>query len=152
MFVIALTLHLESDIFISLGDLIVTYLKGEIVMKKMRKLRPLYGLFGFFGCFGCRYFISHDVGDLFYFSFFAYFGFFLIGKLSQEMPDERFYANSRKAGYQAGRIAALALFLAGFSTTLPWAGKEITVILCALGWTAYMLVYSMLFYYYERRC
>jgi hypothetical protein len=122
---------------------------GAPIMKnKLKKLSPLWGLWGFWGFWGFRYFASRNVGDLFYFSFF--FAFYFIGKLSLEMPDERFQANAQKAMAKAAFVPAIALFVSGFSGTLPFGSRELMIVISALGWAAFLLTYSVLFYYYEK--
>lgn len=117
---------------------------------KLKKFSWLGGFFGFFGCFGFRYFSSYDVSDLFYFSFFSFFGFFLIGRLSKEMPDERFMENSQKAAAKIFFIPMMAVFIIGWSATMPFGTKEFMVAVSAFTWTLSLLAYSVLFYYYEK--
>ncbi len=120
------------------------------MFKRLKKWSWLWGLWGFWGLFGFRYFSTHQISDLFYFSFFSFFGFYFIGKLSLEMPDERYRANSQKAVARAAFVPAFALFIVGFGGTLPFGTKEFMIIVSALGWSAFIIAYSFLFYYYEK--
>ncbi len=120
------------------------------MLQFIRKHGQFTGVFGFFGCFGFKYFLSHNVGDIFYFSFFAFFAFFLIGKLSKEMPDERFKLNAQKATGKAVYIPTLAVFVVAWSASYPFGTREFMVILSTLAWICFFLTYAISFYYYEK--
>lgn len=117
----------------------------------MQKEKMKYiGFFGFFGFFGFRYFATGQIGELFWFSFFAFFSYFFLGKLLGEMPDERYYENRSKAKAKSAIIAVVFLFLIGWSGSFSFIGKEFMILLAAMGWAATFLVYSALFWYYEK--
>jgi len=117
---------------------------------KKRKRRPAIGLLGFLGFLGFRYFATGEVANLFYFAFFGYFGFFFIGKLSREMPDERYKENRERARSRVLMIPAIALFIIGWSCGYPVGTREFMVAVSALGFASTLIAYSALFYYYER--
>ncbi len=120
------------------------------MLKKIRRSRRLFGFFGFFGCFGFEYFTSRDVGDLFYFSFFAFFAFFLIGSITGQKSDEMLVENSRRAAHNTFFIPMFAIFLIGYSASMPFGTKEFVVIVSALAWAASFLTYAILLYHYEK--
>lgn len=116
---------------------------------KKKKLKYV-GAFGFFGFLGFLYFVNQEVSYLFYFSFFSFFSFFILGKLTEDTPDERYIENSNKAKLKTAMIPMAALFIIGWSTSLSLIIKEFIVIVSALGWSLTLIIYAILFVYYEK--
>lgn len=73
-----------------------------------------------------------------------------MGKLAEEMPDERFIENSAKARSKALTISLLTLFVIGFSVSHSFMSREAIVLISAIGWAVTILIYAFLFCYYER--
>ena len=115
---------------------------------KGRNIRFL-GFLGFFGFLGFDYFAERHVGSLFMFSFFAYFGYFVLAKLLRETPDERFVENATKARVRVLSIPLTALFIVGFCSSFTFATPAFVVLISAIGWTATILGYAFLLYHYE---
>ena len=111
----------------------------------------LLGFLGFLGFLGIRYFTTHELSDLFWFSWLAFFGYFPVAKGTRETPDERYWENAAKARNVAFFIPLLALFIIGFSGGFPFGTREFMVIASALGWAGTLLAYSGALYYYETR-
>ena len=55
------------------------------------------GFLGFLGFAGFRYFVTGDPSDLSQFAAFAFFAYFWIGKLTVNIPDERYLSNVQQA-------------------------------------------------------
>lgn len=115
----------------------------------MKKQGKFIWCFGFLGFLGFTYFKTHEPMQLFWFSFFAYFSHCFINKLCREMPDERYFENSRKAKIKTYIIPLLTLFFVGFGTGLPFVTKEIIILTCAFGYSATLIAYAALFWYYD---
>lgn len=107
-------------------------------------------LFGFFALKGLKYFTTGDPTTLLYFAFVGFFGFLFTGKLAMERPDERYYENRQKAKAIAMFVPAIALFIVGFSSLLPFGTRDFMILGCALGWAATFLTYSIALYYFEK--
>lgn len=116
---------------------------------KKKKVK-LFGLFGFAGFLGFQYFINYDVSCLFYFSFFSFFSYFVLGKLTEATPDERYIENSNKARLKSSIIPLVTLFIIGWSTSLSFTTEAFIVVVSALGWSLTIIVYAILFLYYEK--
>ena len=54
-------------------------------MKRRRQKSQYVGFFGFLGFLSLRYFFTHDVTDLYSIMYFAFFAYFLVGRLVLEM-------------------------------------------------------------------
>ena len=108
------------------------------------------GFLGFLGFAGFDYFLDKNVGSLFMFGFFAYFGYFILAKLLAEAPDERFRENASRACVSVMPIPLFALFAVGFCASYAFATKEFVVILSAVGWAATILAYAGFLYHYEK--
>ncbi len=113
-------------------------------MKKQYKYIWLMGLLGFQDF---TYFITHKPLSLFWFSFFGFFAFYFVNKLSKEMPDERYFENSKNAQLKTSGIPLITLFLVGFAAGFPFVTKEIIILVCALGYAATLISYAVLFWY-----
>ncbi len=107
-------------------------------------------LLGFLGFLGCRYFFSHDLNDLFNFSYFALFSAYFTNKLAAEMPDERYQENHLRAKAAAMMIPAVTLFLIGLGIVWFDFSKGVIVLCTALGWSATFITYALAFWYYEK--
>ena len=115
----------------------------------MKKSYKFICFFGFMGFQGFTYFVTHEPLSLFWFSFFSFFGFYFVNKLSKEMPDERYFENSRKAKIKTSTIPLVTVFIVGFGAGLPFITKEIIILVCAFGYAATLISYAVLFWYYD---
>ena len=115
----------------------------------MKKQFNYIWLLGFLGFQGFTYFIAHQPLSLFWFSFFGFFAHYFVNKLSKEMPDERYFENSKNARLKTYIIPLTTVFLAGFGAGLPFVTKEIIILVCALGYAATLVSYAVLFWYYD---
>lgn len=115
----------------------------------MKKQSKYIWFFGFFGFQGFTYFTTHEPLSLFWFSFFSFFAFYFVNKLSEEMPDERYFENSRNARIKTSIIPLATVFLVGFGTGFSFVTKEIIILVCAFGYAATLISYSVLFWYYD---
>lgn len=115
----------------------------------MKKNTKHIWLIGFFGFLGFTFFIDREPLSLLWFSFFGYFSYYFINKLSKEMPDERIYENSKKAKLKTSAIPLVTIFLVGFGAGLPFVTKEVIILVCALGFAITLISYSILFWYYD---
>ena len=115
----------------------------------MKKHSRFIWLFGFFGFQGFSYFKTHEPLSLFWFSFFSFFAYLFVNKLSQEMPDERYFENSKNALIKTAIIPLATVFLVGFGAGLPFITKEIIILACALGYSVTLTSYAVLFWYYD---
>lgn len=106
--------------------------------------------FGFFGFQGFTYFITGNPLSLFYFSFFSFFAYYFIAKMADEMPDERYFENSKNAKLKTAPIPLIALFVIGFFSGFPFVTKELIILTCAFGWSATLIAYAILFWYYDK--
>lgn len=107
-------------------------------------------LFGFFGFYGFTYFTTGQPLSLFWFSFFSFFAYYFIGKMADEMQDERYFENSQRAKLKTAAIPLVALFIIGFCSGFPFVTKELVILACAFGWAATLISYAILFWYYDK--
>lgn len=107
-------------------------------------------LLGFLGFRGFQYFGTGNTLTLFWFSYFSFFAYYFIAKMANEMPDERFFENSRKAKLKVANIPLLTLFLIGFCSGFSFVTKELIVLACAFGWTVTLISYAYLFWHYDK--
>lgn len=108
------------------------------------------GFLGFFGFFGFDYFITRNPMDLFQFCYFSFFAYFIIAKMSKDMPDERFIENSKRAQITSSIIPAIALFVIGFcSSAFTFITKDMMIAACAVCFALTIIAYAILFYYYD---
>lgn len=107
-------------------------------------------LFGFFGFQGFTYFITRNLLSLFWFSFFSFFAFYFIAKMADEMQDERFFENSKKAKLRVAPIPLVILFIIGFCSGFPFVTKELIILTCSFGWALTLISYAILFWYYDK--
>jgi hypothetical protein len=107
-------------------------------------------LFGFFGFYGFTYFATRQPLSLFWFSFFSFFAYYFIGKMADEMQDERYLENSQRAKLKTAAIPLVALFIIGFGSGFPFVTKEMIILACAVGWAATLVSYAILFWHYDK--
>ena len=115
----------------------------------MKKQSKYVWVLGFLGFQGFTYFVTQEPLSLFWFSFFGFFAHYFVNKLSKEMPDERYFENSKNARLKTSIIPLTTVFLAGFGAGLPFVTKEIIILVCALGYAATLVSYAVLFWYYD---
>lgn len=115
-----------------------------------RKYSRFTWILGFIGFLGFRYFFSHEIGDLFNFSFFALFSAYFTAKLAAEMPDERYKENRLKAKAKTMFVPAIALFAIGMGIASFGIPRGTIVLIAALGWAATFITYAVAFWYYEK--
>jgi len=115
-----------------------------------RKYHRFAWLLGFVGFYGFSYFRTHDVNDLFFFSFLCFFSTFFTARLAAEMPDERYEENRLKAKSAAMFVPAFALFVIGVGAARGYLTHGIIVLIAALGWAATFITYAVAFWYYEK--
>ncbi len=134
-------------------------------MGKLLQYSPYnLGYLGFLGFLGFGYFVNNNAGLLLLFGLFGLFGCFFIGNLNkgirflgdsgkmlEEKQDERYVLNAAKAGCLSLAAPVVALFLIALSVIAGFASKELIVILCAAGFAATPLAYSIAFYYFEKQ-
>lgn len=107
-------------------------------------------LLGFLGFQGLTYFKNGNLLSLFWFSFFSFFAYYFIAKLANEMPDERYLENSRKAKLKTAIIPLTTVFIVGFSAGFSFVTKELIILICAFGWSATIILYAFLFWHYDK--
>ena len=78
-------------------------------MKRRRQKSQYVGFFGFLGFLSLRYIFTHDVTDLYSIMYFAFFAYFLVGRLNLSLRDEAYLENERKAAKFMGLLAVFAL-------------------------------------------
>ncbi len=108
-------------------------------------------LFGFFGLLGFRYFFTHNINDLFNFSFLAFFSVYFTAKLAAEMPDERYFENRLKAKAATLFVPTIALFIVGTGIVLFDISRVTILIIASLGWGITFITYALTFWYYEKQ-
>lgn len=116
-----------------------------------RKYSRFVWLFGFFGLLGFRYFFTHNVNDLFNFSFLAFFSVYFTAKLAAEMPDERYVENRLKAKAATLFVPAIALFILGIGMVAFDISPRTVLLIAALGWGITFITYALSFWYYEKQ-
>lgn len=114
----------------------------------MRKHKYIWFL-GFLGFYGFTYFQTQDPMSLFWFSFFSYFAYYFINKLANEMPDERYFENSKNAKLKIAFLPLVILFFVGFGSGQPFITKESIILVCAFGYALTIIMYAILFWYYD---
>lgn len=68
----------------------------------------------------------------------------------KEMPDERFFENSKRAKKTSSIIPIIALFVIGFcSSTFTFITKEMMIAACAVSFALSIIAYAVLFYLYD---
>lgn len=90
----------------------------------MKKQFNYIWFLGFLGFQGFTYFITHNPLSLFWFSFFSFFAYYFVNKLSKEMPDERYFKNSKNARLKTSIIPLITVFLVGFGAGFPFVTKN----------------------------
>lgn len=115
-----------------------------------RKYSRFTWILGFMGFLGFRYFFSHELGDLFYFSFLAFFSAYFTARLAAEMPDERYIENRLKAKSATMFVPAISLFAIGIGIVSFDFPEEVIVLTAALGWAATFITYAVAFWYFEK--
>lgn len=117
---------------------------------KSPRFAKLAWLLGFLGFKGFTYFTDGDPFSLFWFSYFSFFAYYFIAKMTAEMPDERYFENSRKAKLKTANIPLVTLFVVGFCSGFSFVTKEMIILTCALGWAVTIISYAFLFWYYDQ--
>jgi hypothetical protein len=115
-----------------------------------RKYHRFIWLSGFLGLLSFRYFSSHNVYELFYFSFFAYFSTYFTARLAAEMPDERYEENRLRAKAATMFVPAITLFVIGFGAAVDFLSYSFIILIAALGWAATFITYALACWYYEK--
>lgn len=119
--------------------------------KFKKKLLYFYGLFGFFGFTGFRYFLSHDIIDLYGFSFFAFWGYFFIGAIYTNQTDERYDANCKSAKVFSFNLAIIEMsILLPLFILIPEL-KPYILLLFFYCFSSVVLTYSIKFYILEKK-
>lgn len=145
-----LTIYLKCDIF---TIKIQIYHYGGLFMKiksAPRKSIKYVWCLGFLGFQGFTYFITGNPLSLFWFGFFSFFAYYFIAKMADEMQDERYFENSKKAKLKTAIIPLATLFIIGFFSGFPFVTKELIILTCAFGWTVTLIFYAILFWYYDK--
>ena len=106
-------------------------------------------LFGFLGFFGFTYFTTRQPLSLFWFSFFGFFAYYFIYQLSLEMPDERYWENSKNAKIKTAIIPLMAVFGVGLSAGFSLVSREFIILICAFSYALTLVSYAVLFWYYD---
>ncbi len=104
---------------------------------------------GFLGFRGFKYFTTSDPLSLFWFSYFSFFAYYFVGKMADQMPDERYIENSNKAKQKVVFIPLITLFAIGFFSGFSFVTKELIVLAGAFGWAITIISYAFLFWYYD---
>jgi len=107
-------------------------------------------LLGFLGFQGFTYFKTGNPLSLFWFSFFSFFAYYFIAKMADEMQDERYFENSKKAKLRTANIPLVTLFFVGFFSGFSFVTKELIILTCAFGWAVTLISYAFLFWYYDK--
>ncbi|MBK5719980.1 DUF3796 domain-containing protein [Dysgonomonas sp. Marseille-P4677] len=108
-------------------------------------------ILGFWGFGGLSYFQTGDTSKLFMLSFFAFFTYYFINKITKEKHDERMLENHNKAVSRSNKIPLLALFIIGIAPSFSNSvSGEFFIWISAIGIAVYVLTYASFFYYYER--
>lgn len=109
------------------------------------------GFIGFMGFMGFGYFENHDTATLSYFAFFGFFSYFWVGRLANEMADERYIENSKKAKAFAFNIAVIEFIILYLAAPLSFITKDILVAACALCFASLLIFYAIAFYRFEKK-
>ena len=113
------------------------------------KTRRWIGLCGLFGLIGLRYFTTGDSADLFWFSSFGFFAFFITGDLNFEFPDERWQQNANRAANITLIIAVIFIFIIGFTAANLSVSRDTVTLLAVLGWISSLFSYAIAFRLFE---
>lgn len=70
--------------------------------------------------------------------------------MANEMQDERYIENSRKAKIKTAYIPLITLFIIGFFAGFSFVTKEMIILVSAFGWSATIIAYAYLFWYYDK--
>jgi putative ABC transport system permease protein len=92
-----------------------------VIVMKIRIQKPIkyLWLLGFLGFQGFKYFKTGEPLALFWFSYFSFFAYYFIGKMADEMQDERYFENSQRAKLKTAKIPLITLFTILISTHIP---------------------------------
>lgn len=118
---------------------------------KIKNKLSYFGFLGFLGFIGLRFFSTNNIADLSNFAFFGFFAYFWVSKTSNEMVDERYVENSRKAKAFTLNFAMLELVILYLIVPLDFVSKEILTVTCALSFASLIIIYAISFYKYEKR-
>lgn len=117
---------------------------------KRNKYLNLMGFLGFLGFQGFLYFYNHNIVSLSYFAFFGFFAYFWISKIANEMVDERYIENSRKAKAFTFNIALIEFIILFLTIPLAFVSKEIITVISALCFASLLIFYAIAFYKFEK--
>ena len=123
-----------------------------VIVMKIRIQKPIkyLWLLGFLGFQGFKYFKTGEPLALFWFSYFSFFAYYFIGKMADEMQDERYFENSQRAKLKTAKIRLITLFTIGFFSGFSFVTKELIILICALGWAGTLISYAYLFWHYDQ--
>lgn len=113
------------------------------------------GYLGFLGFTGFLYYGDRNPAWFLLFSLFGLFGLLFLNRFLNrpidELPDERYYANTAKARAAALAIPNAALALVAIVAVCSAVTKELILLICSFGFAATMIAYSFFFWLYERK-
>ncbi len=118
-------------------------------MKKKRNSKYL-GYLGFMGFLGIQYFVNYNVRTLSCFAFFGFFGYFWINRIANDMIDECYIENSKKAKAFTLNIALIELAVLCIIIPLKFISKEFLTVFSAFCFAALIVFYSIAFYRFEK--
>lgn len=118
-------------------------------MRKGKRLK-FKGFLGFIGFLGFRYFTDYNIATLSYFAFFGFFAYFWIGKIANDMVDERYIENSRNAKAMTFNLAIFEFIILYLATPLSFVTKELITVVSALCFASLLIFYSIAFYRFEK--
>lgn len=107
-------------------------------------------ILGFWGFSGLSYFQTGNITKIFPLSFFAFFVYYFINKITKERQDERMMENHNKAVTKANKIPLAALFIIGMAPVYYPISSAFLIWVSTVGVALYVLIYTCFFYYYER--
>ena len=109
------------------------------------------GFLGFLGFAGFRYFVTGDPSDLSQFAAFAFFAYFWIGKLTVNIPDERYLSNVQQARAFVGSLAIIGMSTL-FVLSVFFAGKrDLLVFGIAFVFASLIIGYAVKLYQLEEK-
>ncbi len=118
-------------------------------MKKTTDFSKL-GYLGFLGFLGFGYFIDKDPNSLFWFSFFAHFVYFFVGKFMKGTQDEMLIANRHNALVKTFMFPTAMLFIIAFIAGYDMVTKEMIIIIASCGYAVTILLFGYIFWRNER--
>lgn len=119
---------------------------------KKKKQKSFLWLLGFLGFLSAIYFKTRHPASLVWISFFGFFGFYFVNRLTSGMSDERLLENSRRALFKVFPLPLALLFAVGFGAGFSFVTREVIILACSLGYAATLILYSVLFWHYDTHC